>query len=429
MAHRIIIITWKSQETLPSSWRACVFCHVRAEPHARFGCPRLRDSSGSLAPHPRTGGLGTCPGISWKNTPLSRRCAPPRPRAAPAYLPLPGGPAGLGRCPPPTAPAARPPQRGRSAWGRNALFRNALPRRRRRRPGPPRALPSGRPRPCSSARAAGGGGGAAAAGTGPAGTPAPRCGPAALGDASPPRGSGRGPAGRGAAAALKDILAAGAQPRAPENGCRWSGAGQRPHRRPGAGRPRPPRTFEFELVLRFEAQDLLRFRHVPPPRRWRHQAERGRDGAGGEGRGEGGEKGRQAGGARPAGLFTPSQAAPQRRRERRCGPDTAGQGGRRLGSSQRTRCPGRDAGRGREGGGMMQHGAAPRAAALTSGTAARLPPQPRGRPARPPPAPSAARPALPCGRRRSRGLLASLGVLVWLGLRPCTCNVTADKDV
>lgn len=67
----------------------------------------------------------------------------------------------------------------------------------------------------------------------------------------------------------------------------------------GGGGGQWPRTFEFELVLRFEAEDLLRFRHVPlpPPRRWRHQAERGRAGEGGRGRKEEGREERRAGGA------------------------------------------------------------------------------------------------------------------------------------
>lgn len=136
-----------------------------------------------------------------------------------------------------------------------------------------------------------------------------------------------------------------------------SGGSAGPERGSGAGRR--PRTFEFELVLRFEAEDLLRFRHVPPPpRRWRHQAERGRAGEGGRGRKEGGREERRAGRAvRPGAVLTPHRAALKRRREQRCGRRSgAGPGGgRRAALTALWRGRGR---RGRGGAGMAQRGAA-----------------------------------------------------------------------
>lgn len=225
-----------------------VFCHGPAEPPAhvsaapRPGCVTARGGLASPASRP---GVPELPRRQL-NPPPPRLLRPPHLRGGRGLLPPPpiftpsrAAPRGSGsaRRPPQNA---RPPPGGRSGpsaaaregqpEGETNFFRAGLPRCRLEEAAaagtPPRALASGRPRPCSSSsRPRRGWGRAAQQRRGQARRGPPRPAAAPRGWWAPPRPAARRERpGRAGVAALKDILAAGAQPRPPENGCRWSGA-------------------------------------------------------------------------------------------------------------------------------------------------------------------------------------------------------------
>lgn len=200
-----------------------VFCHGPAEPPAhvsaapRPGCVTARGGLASPASRP---GVPELP---------RRQLNPPPPPAFSGHRtsaeaegcshrlpssPLPGRPHGVRALPAalrrtpgprPAGAAAPPPRRGKVSLREKRIFSGqgcpAAGWRRRRRPGPPRALsPQAAlgPAAAAAARGAGGGGRRSSGGDRPGGDPRAPLRPHGAGGRLPaPRLGGRGPAGRG----------------------------------------------------------------------------------------------------------------------------------------------------------------------------------------------------------------------------------------